>query len=48
VMSTVDNQQAIIRIAIMPGFETDMDALLAELGKDVQMEPVEWNHAPCF
>jgi len=48
VMSTVDNREAIIRIAIMPGFEADMDALLAELGKQVEMEAVEWDHAPCF
>lgn len=42
VMSTVDNQAGIIRIAIMPGFESDMDALLAELGTKVTMEPVQW------
>lgn len=42
VMSTVDNAAGIIRIAIMPGFEDDMDALLAELGRQVTMEPVTW------
>jgi len=42
VMSTVDNAAGIIRIVIMPGFEDDMDELLAELGKQVVMEPVEW------
>ena len=42
VMSTVDNAAGIIRIAIMPGFEDDMDALLAELGTQVTMEPVLW------
>ena len=42
VMSTVDNAAGIIRIAIMPGFEDDMDALLAELGKKVSMETVVW------
>jgi len=42
VMSTVDNAAGIIRIAIMPGFEDDMDALLAELGMQVAMEPVTW------
>ena len=42
VMSTVDNAAGIIRIAIMPGFEDDMDALLAELGKKVAMETVVW------
>lgn len=42
VMSTVDNAAGIIRIAIMPGFEDDMDALLAELGRQVAMEPVTW------
>jgi hypothetical protein len=26
----------------MPGFVDDMDELLADLGKQVQMEPVEW------
>jgi hypothetical protein len=43
VMSTVDNAAGIIRIVIMTGFEDDMDALLAELGKQVVMEPVEWS-----
>jgi len=42
VMSTVDNADGIIRIAIMPGFEDDMDALLADLGTKVTMEPVLW------
>lgn len=40
VMSTVDNVAGIIRIAVMPGFESDMDELLAELGKQVSMEEV--------
>ncbi|MDD2850620.1 MAG: DUF4911 domain-containing protein [Desulfuromonadaceae bacterium] len=44
VMSTVDNKVGIIRIAIMPGFQDDMDGLLAELGRQVNMEPVEWHH----
>jgi len=48
VMSTVDNMAGIIRIAIMEGFETDMDALLAELGRQVAMEAVEWKDAPSF
>jgi hypothetical protein len=48
VMSTVDNLAGIIRIAIMEGFETDMDALLAELGQQVVMEPVEWHDTPAF
>lgn len=43
VMSTVDNREGIIRVAIMPGFEEDMEALLAELGKRVPMTPVEWS-----
>jgi len=43
IMSTVDNKAGIIRIVIMDGFENDMDALLAELGKQVEMEAVEWN-----
>ncbi len=42
VMSTVDNANGIIRISVMPGFEQDMDGLLAELGTQVVMEPVEW------
>jgi len=42
VMSTVDNRAGIIRIAIMKGFEADMDSLLADLGREVAMEPVEW------
>ena len=48
VMSTVDNQAGIIRIAIMEGFEPDMDGLLAELGRQVAMEAVEWEDAPAF
>ena len=49
VMSTVDNKAGIIRIAIMAGFEADMDALLADLGKRVVMEAVEWDDEPgCF
>lgn len=47
VMSTVDNKVGIIRIAIMPGFVEDMDALLAELGLKVKMEPVQWNDETC-
>jgi hypothetical protein len=47
VMSTVDNKVGIIRIAIMPGFVADMDALLAELGQQVTMEPVEWQDELC-
>lgn len=43
VMSTVDNRAGIIRIAIMPGFVPDMDALLAELAGQVGMEPVAWD-----
>lgn len=42
VMTTVDNTNGIIRIVLMPGFEEDMDGLLAELGTRVTMEPVEW------
>ena len=48
VMSTVDNVAGIIRIAIMEGFEADMDGLLAELGQQVSMEPVVWNDVPSF
>jgi hypothetical protein len=48
VMSTVDNVTGIIRIAIMEGFEPDMDALLAKLGRQVAMEAVEWEDAPSF
>jgi hypothetical protein len=48
VMSTVDNVAGIIRIAIMKGFEADMDGLLAELGRQVSMEPAEWDDAPSF
>jgi len=43
VMSTVDNKAGIIRISIMPGFVQDIDDLLATLGMQVRMEPVEWN-----
>ncbi|HEY3309110.1 MAG TPA: DUF4911 domain-containing protein [Desulfuromonadaceae bacterium] len=45
VMSTVDNAAGIIRIAIMPGFEEDVDRVLAELGKQVPMESTEWEGA---
>jgi hypothetical protein len=48
VMSTVDNNAGIIRIAIMPGCEDDMDQLLAELGRQVEMEPVAWDGLPGF
>ncbi len=47
VMSTVDNKAGIIRIAIMPGFVDDMDGLLAELGRQVTMEPALWHDEPC-
>ena len=47
VMSTVDNECGIIRIAIMPGFVADMDVLLAELGRQVTLEPVEWHEEHC-
>ena len=48
VMSTVDNVAGIIRIAIMEGFEADMDALLANLAQQVSMEAVVWDDAPAF
>jgi hypothetical protein len=47
VMSTVDNKAGIIRIAIMPGFVDDMDSLLADLGRQVKLEPVEWHDEQC-
>ena len=48
VMSTVDNVAGIIRIAIMEGFEADMDSLLADLGRQVAMEAAVWDDAPAF
>jgi hypothetical protein len=48
VMSTVDNVAGIIRIAIMEGFEADMDGLLAELGRQVTMEAVVRDAVPSF
>ena len=48
VMSTVDNVAGIIRIAIMEGFEADMDGLLAELGRQVAMEAVVWDDTPSY
>lgn len=48
VMSTVDNVAGIIRVAIMEGFEADVDGLLAELGRQVAMDAVEWEDAPSF
>ena len=47
VMSTVDNKAGIIRIAIMPGFVDDMDGLLADLGRQVTMEPAVWRDETC-
>ena len=47
VMSTVDNKVGIIRIAIMPGFVDDMDALLADLGRQVVMESALWHDVSC-
>jgi hypothetical protein len=44
VMSTVDNKVGIIRIAIMSGFLADMEGVLADLGRQVIMEPVAWNN----
>ncbi len=46
VMSTVDNVAGIIRVSVMAGFEDDMAALLADLGRQVRMEPVEWHEKP--
>ncbi len=47
VMSTVDNKAGIIRIAIMPGCVDDMDGLLADLGRQVTMEPALWHDELC-
>jgi Domain of unknown function (DUF4911) len=47
VMSTVDNKAGIIRIAIMPGFVSDMDGLLACLGRQVTLEPTLWHEELC-
>ena len=47
VMSTVDNKAGIIRIAIMPGFLADMEGLLADLGRQVMLEPVSWHDEHC-
>jgi hypothetical protein len=46
-MSTVDNKAGIIRIAIMPGFLADMDGLLADLGRQVKLEPALWHDEQC-
>lgn len=48
VMSTVNNDAGIIRILIMPGFEEDMDSLLAKLGEKTAMEPVTWSEDCLF
>lgn len=48
VMSTVDNVAGIIRIAVMEGFEADMAGVLADLGRQVSMEPVEWHEPAVF
>jgi len=47
VMSTVDNKGGIIRIAIMRGFLDDMDGLLADLGRQVTLEPALWHDELC-
>lgn len=47
VMSTVDNVNGIIRIAIMAGFEAEMDELLADLATRVSMEMVDWDGDSC-
>ena len=47
VMSTVDNKAGIIRIAIMPGFVADVDGLLADLGRQVTLEPALWHDDRC-
>ena len=47
IMSTVDNKAGIIRIAIMRGFLDDMDGLLADLGRQVSLETVEWHDNRC-
>jgi len=47
VMSTVDNKGGIIRIAIMRGFLDDMDELLADLGRQVTLEPALWHDELC-
>jgi Domain of unknown function (DUF4911) len=47
VMSTVDNKAGIIRIAIMPGFVSDMDELIADMGKQLPMQPNEWPDEHC-
>lgn len=48
VMSTVDNGAGIIRVLIMPGFEEDMEGLLADLARQVMMEPAEWDGEGAF
>lgn len=48
VMSTVENKEGIIRIAVMEGFETDIDGLLEDLGRQVGMVPVEWEENCAF
>jgi hypothetical protein len=48
VMSTVDNVAGIIRVAIMEGFEADMDRLLTELGRQVAMEAAVWEDGSSF
>jgi hypothetical protein len=43
IMSTVDNKVGVIRIAIMTGFLADMEELLADLTRQVSMDPVAWS-----
>ena len=40
VMSTADNGKGIIKVSIMSGFEDDMNGLLENLGKEVEMERI--------
>jgi len=40
VVETIDPQAAIIKLHIAPGCESDVDGVLAELQKEILIEPV--------
>lgn len=48
VVETIDPGAALIKLHIAPGCETDADGVLAELKKDIRMEPVAGTAAGAF
>ena len=42
-LSTVDSRQGVIALAIPPGCESDVDLLLADLGRQIRIETARWD-----